>query len=689
MPSVIPGRHRRPCTRAATALAGLACSAALAQPAVRESAPEPVVLPPVRVTADPLGSDPLRATRPIGVLQSPALDRALDTSLGATLSGQPGVHGSGFGAGASRPIIRGLDGPRIRITDNGLDTLDVSGLSPDHAVAADPLSAERIEILRGPAALPFGGGAVGGLVNIVNDRIPLTRLGAPTGRLLAASDSASSGHTAAVSLKAGAQGFNWTIGAFDRRASDYRIPDRIVADDPSSRARRLPNSYASGEGFSGGASWVGERVTIGAAHSELSNRYGIPTEGDVFIRLRQQRSEALARVEQPLPGITHLKATLGEGRYRHEEVEGGGEVGTAFANRGREGRIELGHAPIGGLRGVVGLQLRERTLEARGEEAYVPGARDRNDALFYVAERALGPARLEFGWRSERARLTPESASGLPARRFGLQALSAGIGLPLGDGYRVAANLGSAQRAPAIEELYASGAHAATATWEVGDPALRAERSLNLDLSLRRTTGTLRWKAGAFANRFANYLYGRTTDENGDGIADRVDHENLVANSAADPGAGEYMRLAYAQAGARFAGLEFELEWRPAGSVWSLRAFGDLARGRIDGEGNAPRMAPSRLGLAADWQQGPWTGFVSVLGVSGQSRLAALETRTPGYQRVDAEIAHRFGSGDRALTVFLQGRNLLDQTIRLHTSWVKDRVPMAGRSVIAGLRARF
>lgn len=684
-PSGRPGLRR---ARTATALAGLACTAALAQSAPREALPAPIVLPPVRVTADPLGSDPLRATRPIDVLQPPALERVLDTSLGATLSSQPGVHSSGFGAGAGRPVIRGLDGPRIRVTDNGLDTLDVSALSPDHAVAADPLAAERIEILRGPAALPFGGGAVGGLVNVVNERIPLTRLGAPSGRALVASDSASSGHTGAVSLRAGAQGLNWTLGAFDRHAGDYRIPGRIVADDPASTARRLPNSAARGEGFSGGVSWVGERVTIGAAHTALSNRYGIPTEGDVFIRLRQHRSEALARVEQPLPGITQLRATLAEGRYRHEEVEGGGEVGTAFANRGREGRLELAHAPIAGLRGVIGVQLRERTLEARGEEAYVPGARDRNDGLFYVAERALGPARLELGWRGERARLTPEAASGLPARRFGLQALSAGIGLPVGDGYRIVANLGSAQRAPAIEELYASGAHAATATWELGDPSLRAERSLNLDLSLRRTTGTLRWKAGAFANRFANYLYGRTTDENGDGIADRVDHDNQLAN-ATDPGAGEFTRLAYTQAGARFAGLEFELQWRPPASAWTLRAFGDLARGRIDGEGNAPRMAPARLGLAADWQQGPWSGFLSVLAVSSQSRLAALETRTSGYRRVDAEIAHRLGAGERALTVYVQGRNLLDETIRLHTSWVKDRVPMAGRSVIAGLRARF
>lgn len=641
------------------------------------------------MSADPLGADTLRATRPVSVLSSPELERALDTSLGATLAGQPGVHTSGFGTAAGRPVIRGQDGARVRITNNGLDTLDVSALSPDHAVAIDPLSADRIEILRGPATLPFGGGAVGGLVNVVSERMPLSQVQAPGGRLVASTDSATGGHSAGFALKAGARGLNWTLGAFDRQAGEYRIPGQVVAGDPDSRARRLPNSQARGDGYSGGVSWIGDRVVLGAAHSATGSRYGIPTEADVFIRMRQQRSEALAQIADPLPGVTRLKLTLSEGRYRHEEVEGGGEVGTAFAARGREGRMELAHAPLAGIRGVLGAQLRERTLQARGEEAYVPGSRDRNDGLFYVAERLLGKARLEVGWRGERASLRPEDASGQAARRFALNAVSAGISAPLADGYRLAASLGSAQRAPALEELYARGAHAATATWEIGDPALRPERSVNLDVSLRRTAGALRWKAGAYANRYANYLYGKATDENGDGIADRVDADNSLANSAAAPGAGEYARIAYTQGQARFVGLEAELDWRPAGSPWSVRVFGDLSRGRIDGEGNAPRMAPARIGIAADWTQGSWSGFVSALSVGGQRRIAAFETTTPGYTRVDAEIALRLGSVTGSPTVFVQGRNLLDETIRPHTSFVKDRVPLPGRSLLIGLRARF
>jgi iron complex outermembrane receptor protein len=319
----------------------------------------------------------------------------------------------------------------------------------------------------------------------------------------------------------------------------------------------------------------------------------------------------------------------------------------------------------------------------------VPGSRDRNDGLFYVAERPAGAARLEFGWRGERASLRPEEASGQPARRYALNAVSAGVSAPLAGGYRLAANLGSAQRAPALEELYAQGAHAATATWEIGNPALRPERSINLDVSLRRTAGALRWKAGAYANRYTNFLYGRATDENGDGVADRVDADNAVLNSAADPGAGEYARIAYTQGHARFVGVEAEIDWRPAGSPWSVRAFGDLARGSIDGEGKAPRMAPARIGVALDWASGSWSGFVSVLSASSQRRVAAFETTTPGYTRIDAEIALRMGSVAGAPTLFVQGRNLLDETIRPHTSFVKDRVPMPGRSVLVGMRARF
>ncbi len=647
-------------------------------------------LPEVRITADPLAPDELRNTRPVGVLQSPELERRMETSLGGTLSQQPGVQSSAFGTAAGRPVIRSQDGPRVRVTQDGLDTFDVSTLSPDHATVADPLSASRVEVFRGPATLFYGGGAVGGLVNVSSERIPGERLGPLQGQALLSGDTGSQGQVAAVRARAGAGGLNWTVGVFDRRAGDYRIPGEVVAGDPDSRARRLPNSHARGDGASAGVSWVGDRLTVGVAHAVQASHYGIPSEEDVRIDLRQRRTEALMSLQRPLPGVQRIRATFAQGRYRHDEIEGSGEIGTSFRSRGREARMDIAHEPLAGIRGVLGLHSRDRRLNASGDEAYIPSARERSDAVFYVAERDVGAARLEFGARSERARVTPTDDAGATGRSFSLTALSLGASVPLGREHLLAANLSSSQRAPVIEELFAHGPHAATATYEIGDPNLRRERSLNLDVSLRKARGDTRWKIGLFANRFRNYVHGRATDENGDGIADRVDGENQIVNTAEDPHAGEFTRLAYTQARARFTGLEFELSHAFSGTPWHLRVFGDLSRGRIEGEGNAPRLAPTRVGVLLGHRSGPWSGFVSLLAVRGQNRVATLETTTPGYEKLDAEIAYDWTRTERgALTLFAQGRNLLNQTIRVHTSFVKDVVPQPGRTLMLGLRATY
>jgi iron complex outermembrane receptor protein len=671
---------RLPCLAVGTLLPLLPCAVATAQG-----------LSEVTVSANPLNPDEPRSVQPASVLRGQELDRRRETSLGATLSQQPGVHDSGFGTASGRPVIRGLDGPRVGVAQGGLDALDVSALSPDHAVSVDPLSARSVEILRGPATLLYGGGAIGGLVNVVTDRIPTTRLTGLRGEILGAGDTASRGWTGALGLRAGAAGLNWTANAFGRGAGDYAIPGNAVVGDPDSASGRLPNSFARGDGASGGVSWVGSRGVIGAAVSELSNRYGIPAEEDVTIQLRQTRTELLGELDGPLPGFAQLRVRYADNRYRHDEIEGAsGEVGTAFRNVGRDGRLELLHQPLGGLRGALGLQSRSRDLTTSGEEAYLPSTRDRMNAFFYVGEYTIGAGRLEFGWRNEHSRLAPEETSGAPARSFTNNTFSLGGTAPLAPGWAIAASVASSQRAPVAEELYANGPHAATATWEIGNPDLGRERSTNFELALRRTEGPVRGRVGVYANRFSNYVYGRYTDDNGDGVTDRVDESNEIVNGPVDPGAGDFERLVYSQSGARFAGIEAELAWRPTGSPWSLRALADLARGRIDGAGDAPRMSPTRLGASLDYLSGPWSGFVSLLSVQRQTRVAALETETAGYTRLDAEIGWTARRGEHgAATFYLQGRNLLNDEIRLHTSYIKDVAPQPGRSVLAGVRARF
>jgi iron complex outermembrane receptor protein len=515
----------------------------------------------VSVTATPLGDTPLQSSQPVSVLRGAELDRRRGASLGETLDRLPGVHSSGFGTAASRPVIRGFSGPRVGIKENGLDTMDASALSPDHAVAVDPLEARQIEVLRGPATLLYGSGAIGGLVNSVSDRIPTSPQTGLRGDALLGLDSASRERLGSVRLRGGVQpgtraadgaaptkpaggSLNWTLGAFDRDAKDYAIPGTAVRGDPTSASGRLPNSFAESRGLSGGVSWTDRWGAAGVSHSGIDSRYGIPSEDGVFIDLRNRRTEGLVELDAPLPGLETLRLRTADVRYRHREIEGAsGEVGTAFDSRGRDTRLDAVHLPVLGVRGALGLHSRQRDLTVSGEEAYVPSTRERENALFWVGERAVGPGRLEFGFRQGRATRTPDAASGFEERRFDLTSYSLGGVVPVFGPIALSVSAGSSQRAPAIEELYANGPHAATRTFEIGDAALGKERSRNIEIALRQATGPLRWKAGAYRQRFSSYVAGFATDDDGDGVADRVDETNAIANSAADPSAGDLHRL--------------------------------------------------------------------------------------------------------------------------------------------------
>jgi iron complex outermembrane receptor protein len=680
-----------------TAVALAMAGAAQAQP-----------LQDVTVTATPLGDTPLQSSQPVSVLRGAELDRRRGASLGETLDRLPGVSSSGFGTAASRPVIRGFSGPRVGVMENGLDTLDASALSPDHAVAIDPLETRQIEVLRGPATLLYGSGAIGGLVNAVSDRIPTSPQGGLRGDALLGLDSASRERLGSVRLRGGLRpgvraadggrpvppaggSLNWTLGAFERDARDYAIPGNAVRGDPDSASGRLPNSFSESRGLSGGVSWTDRWGAAGVSHSGIDSRYGIPSEDGVFIDLRNRRTEGLVEIDAPLSGLETLRLRTADVRYRHREIEGdSGEIGTAFDSRGRDTRIDAVHTPLFGVRGALGLHARQRELAASGEEAYLPSARERENALFWVGERTIGPGRLELGVRHGRASRTPDAQSGQASRRFDLSSFSLGGVVPVFGPVALSVAVGSAQRAPAIEELYANGPHAATRTFEIGDPALDKERSRSIEIALRQAAGPVRWKAGAYRQRFSSYVAGFATDDDGDGVADRVDETNAIVNSAADPTAGEFSRLAYRHAPATFTGFELEAAWQPAASPWTLRATADLVRGTVDGVGAAPRLPPLRLGFVADYAAGPWAGFLSVLRASAQERTAPLESPTPGYTRVDAEVSYDWSLGaDRRATLFVQGRNLLDQDIRLATSFVRDVVPMPGRSVYLGLRVRM
>ena len=628
------------------------------------------VRPPekITVTASPLGRSDAELAQPATVLTDEELRRRRGTNIGDTLSQEPGVQSSAFGAGAGRPIIRGLDGPRIRVLENGIGTGDVSSVSPDHGVATETLRAEQIEILRGPASLLYGSGAIGGIVNVVSKTIPRRMPAALEGNVEARVSSANRERSGGFDLDGGAGAVAWHADAFKRRTRDYDTP-----------LGRLDNSDVDMRGGAVGASWVGTRGFLGAGAQQLENDYGVPSGEGVRIRMKQERQEVAGEASDPFAFFTRVRARAARSDYRHDEIEAG-EVGTTFRNQAHEGRIELRHG--GAFSGTVGMQWQGAEISALGEEAILPRTKSRAAALFVVEEKEIGAWTFDAGLRIERERRRPEGD--LPSRDFSLTTPALGAVWRFTPGHALAIYATQAQRAPAVEELYTFGPHHATETFDIGNPRLRKEVSRSIDVSLRRTEGALRWKLGAYYNRFKDFVYGAADDLDGDGVADRVDEEGIL-----DP-EGEFLVQRYTQAAAVFRGVEAEVAYRPPGAALGWRIFADATRGRLSSGENLPRIAPARFGASVEWRWGALGGFVTALHVLEQKRTAPLESATPSYTKLDAELSWTLERNPgRSIKVFLQGTNLLDEEIRIHTSFLKQFAPQMGRSATLGVRAEF
>jgi iron complex outermembrane receptor protein len=311
----------------------------------------------------------------------------------------------------------------------------------------------------------------------------------------------------------------------------------------------------------------------------------------------------------------------------------------------------------------------------------VPRTNTRTSAVFLVEEKTWGAWTVDAGARWESEEHKPQVD--LPPRRFNLGTFSAGAVWTFAPGYRLSLQATRSERAPAAEELYSNGPHGATQSYEAGDVNLRKEVSRNVDLTLRRVEGELQWKVNAFSNRVNDFVYAASRDANGDGIADRVDADGTLAPD------GAFLFQQFSQADARFQGVEAELRWQPKGAAWNLRLFGDQVRGKLADGSNLPRMSPSRFGATLEAWSGSASGSLTALRVREQDRVATLETPTPGYTRVDAEFSWRIGEGRPGLVAFLQGTNLLDRDIRVHTSYLKDLAPLMGRSFLLGLRGEY
>ncbi len=694
----------------------LAIAVALSSPiaAAQDHGDREQQLDRIVVTASPLRQSADDIARPVEVVAGKALDDARSGTLGDTLSQLPGVQSSFFGAAVGRPIIRGLDGARVQVLSEGVSSLDTSTVSVDHAVTIDPFLADQIEVLKGPATLLFGAGAVGGAVNVVDGRIHEQPLQGITGRAEVRGNTVADERAGAFRVDAGSGRFVFHVDGFLRNADDYEIPgqaeragddhhhdhhDHNHDDDDDHHhdavAGILANSRVRARGGAAGFSFVGDRGFAGVALSRYENRYGVPghdhhddddhdhdhdhhdhddddddpEHGDVRIDMKQTRIDAKAGLDDPFAGHQSLRVRLASNNYRHLELEGD-EIGTRFDNRGQEGRIELVHNEMAGWNGAYGLQYGRRDFTAVGAEAFVPASVSTDLGLFLLERRQWDRFHLELGGRFDRQEIDPD-LSGTDTKSFNAFSASASGEWRFTEQLHLRLGFDRAQRAPGAEELFSDGLHVATASYEIGDSALGKETANQVELGLHFHGERVELTIATYRNRFNDFIYLADTGE--------TDHDHAIRQ--------------WSQHDARFRGAEAEARFILADGDrgrWQARLLADSVRATLtDGGGHLPRIAPGRYGAGLEWQMGGWRADVSALRYRSQDRVAEHETGTPGYTLVSADLAYGFNVATSEVEVFVQGRNLGDEEIRQHTSFLKDLAPLPGRSIGFGMRVFF
>ncbi|OMG63329.1 TonB-dependent receptor [Stutzerimonas balearica] len=652
-------------------------------------ASEPVELPPVVVSASALGSAREAMTTAAQVVEGDELVLRREATLGETLDHLPGVRSSSFGAGAARPVIRGLDGARVKVLSDGVELLDASTISPDHAVTSEPLLAERIEVLKGPATLLYGGGAIGGVVNVIDKKIPthVPEKGYE-GELELRTNSVANEGAGVFGITAGSGHFAVRAEGTKRQADPYEIPGSPDKQE---------GSYNDTDSFNLGASFIGEHGYIGAAYGEQNNRYGLlahehadchthgsdwhcgghddhdddddhdhDEHGSVpYVDMRQKRWDLRGELSDPLPGFELARLRVGHSDYQHKEIEGG-EVGTRFNNDATDARLELTHQPLFGWRGVVGAQTLRRDFEALGEEAYVPQTLTRNHGLFLLEEYTAGAWRYELGLRHEWQDI---DADGRPDTDHSGTSMSAGAVWTFAPQYSLGFALSRSQRLPTAEELYANGPHAATRTVELGNVELKEETSHNAELTLRKFAGRTTFSLSLFRNEVNDFIY--------------------AADTGNDIGGG-YREIAYRQQDAVLTGAEGEVRFQ-ASDATAFTLFGDHVRGELrKGGDDLPRMPADRLGVRLDQRLTPaLDGLLELYRVQRQDRLADHETETGGYNMLAAGLGYHGSFNEADFLLYLKGSNLLDEKARQHTSFIKDEVLLPGRNLTVGVRLEF
>ncbi len=667
---------------------------------------EATLLDELVVTASPFNLTLFQMVQPATVLKGKDLQLKLAPTLGETLNNEAGISSTGFGPGASRPIVRGLGDDRVRVLQNGTSVLDVSNVSPDHAVATDPLTIRSVEVVRGPATLLYGPNTIGGVVNVIDDRIPQERFTGtwPTGKFETTAGSADELFSQAGAITWGAGPIVFHLDGFNRDSNDIDIPgyarsEALRKADPlppgEEEARdTLPNSATESKGAGLGASYVWDKGFLGFSFSGVDSTYGTVAEPDVTIDLRQRRWDMRGAIYTPTSWIKEINFKLGHSDYDHTEFEGS-EVGTKFLIEGYDGRIELLHEKIGMLEGAVGFESQYSEFSALGAEAFLPPVENSVNSLFFFEEIPLDKVRLQFGARYDHQTNETEATAAFGPgvdREFDGFSTSAGIVYTPVEDYAVALSLAYTQRPPNYVELFANGPHVATGTFEVGDPNLDTEDSLSLDLSLRKRAGRVTGSVSGFYYRFNDFVSNQPT-----GGVDPIDSLPIYA---------------YQPIGANFYGGEIEttfhlMEAKESAPITSSKSpvpsnipasgqrldlifRADYVHAEDRGTGEPiPRIPPFRTSAAFDYSIGQFAARLEGQYAFSQHRHADYELPTEAYFLVNASISYDMNFGGVDTTIYLKGTNLTNEEARQSTSFLKDIAPLAGRGVAVGLRAEF
>ena len=656
---------------------------------------------------------------PVTVLAGDELHDEVRATLGDTLSWQPGISNASFGPAVGQPVIRGQSARRVLNMVNAVPTADASGNSSDHAVVVEAILADSIEVLRGPATLLYGGGAIGGVVNVIDNRIPVRPVTESTFTVEARHDSAASLDNIVGRLEFATGDFSWHLDGLAKNWEDLEIPGLAIdpayleEDDHEEEEDEhheeeventdgfVANTGGETSAWTAGGAWHFENGFIGLSVNEFNNLYGLPAgahmhhheghededheeegheeehheEENVLIDMDSTRYDLSAEFNFEDNFIEKINYRMALTEYTHSELEGPGVVGTSFSNDSIQHRLLISHQPMGSFHGVAGLQFSDEEFSAIGEESFIPVTDITSTGLFLVEDFHTGNTTWEFGARLGRDSYSPQNGASV-SRDFNTSSLSISALSDFSDWFTTGLSISRSQRSPSIEELYANEGvidpeacviHLATSSCEIGNSNMSRETALNTDLTFSIDRGRTSATITLFNNDFSDYIFLNNSGEEVDEFAIRY----------------------FQQADARFSGIEADIDI-DLSADWQLRVFADLINSHIEGAGDAPRLPPARLGTELSYSAGNWQASTSVLHAFEQNEPGNNELPTDSYTRWDAELSYTLSNMPRGEALFfLKARNIADEEIRAATSVLRGFAPEPGRSLEAGVRFRY